>query len=349
MADDYDRGKRLKSSEDGVVSAVRVLLDNLESETGHARRCVRQVSNHEVLPAVVEVVVITTTRVDLSRIDTGIVIHVSSFLGTSRELLNLALTSKSFGFGQPTSSLSWSLVEEVARQAVISSAHDAEMSRLPHYVSGVTTWLSILHRFEPLLVFDVLLGGGIEHQNGDKNRVHGTDSEHVCTAVSSSYVMGSGSHYAEFKITKTPSIGIARPMPGLDAGTYYGVFTFFDGDRYSDFLSQRSENWGDSDVHACGYHSLRGGVIWTNWDDEEQFELNWEGREGCETGDTIGMLLNLDEGTLTVYKNNRRLGVMKDGLSGSYCWHVIVDGAYDEIGEKDAVQIQRGTPPTDNI
>ena len=38
---------------------------------------------------------------------------------------------------------------------------------------------------------------------------------------------------------------------------------------------------------------------------------------------TIGMLLDfLDEGTLSVYKNGRKLGVMKRGLAGQYCWVV---------------------------
>ncbi|EJK70528.1 hypothetical protein THAOC_08102, partial [Thalassiosira oceanica] len=42
---------------------------------------------------------------------------------------------------------------------------------------------------------------------------------------------------------------------------------------------------------------------------------DWEGNERSTTGDTIGMLLeDLDEGTLTVYKNNRRLGVMENRL-----------------------------------
>ena len=36
----------------------------------------------------------------------------------------------------------------------------------------------------------------------------------------------------------------------------------------------------------------------------------------------IGMLLDLDEGTLSVYKNGRKLGVMKRGLAGHYCWVV---------------------------
>ena len=45
--------------------------------------------------------------------------------------------------------------------------------------------------------------------------------------------------------------------------------------------------------------------------------------EDCEAaGNTFALVLNLDEGTLTAYKNKRRLGVMKHGLSGAYCWYV---------------------------
>ena len=36
--------------------------------------------------------------------------------------------------------------------------------------------------------------------------------------------------------------------------------------------------------------------------------------------DEIVLLLDLDEGTLSVYKNGLSLGVMKRGLIGHYCW-----------------------------
>ena len=32
----------------------------------------------------------------------------------------------------------------------------------------------------------------------------------------------------------------------------------------------------------------------------------------------LGMLLDLDKGTLTIYKDNQRLGVMISGLAGEY-------------------------------
>ena len=40
-----------------------------------------------------------------------------------------------------------------------------------------------------------------------------------------------------------------------------------------------------------------------------------------ESGE-IAMLLDYDAGTLTLYKNNRRLGIVQDGLAGEYSWMV---------------------------
>lgn len=232
-------------------------------------------------------------------------------------------------------------MEEVARQTVCSSAIGDEMRCLPKYISGTTTWLSILHRFEHLLQFDVLIGRGIEHRNGDKNAVEGTNENHVCSAVSSGYVMLAGAHYAEFQITGTPYVGIVRPMPGLDANAYKDE----DKDDFSfigvpslkpDFLAQKSDDWGNGDVHACEYGSFTGEMSWTSWADEGDGVLgeHWEGMEGCTTGDILGMLLNLNKGTLAIYKNSRRLGVMKDGLSGPYCW-------YADLANRDTVTIKK--------
>ena len=54
---------------------------------------------------------------------------------------------------------------------------------------------------------------------------------------------------------------------------------------------------------------------------------------------TVGLLLDLDSGTLSVFKDGRKLGVMKEGLSGAYCWFV----SSSEI--KCTVKIERRMPP----
>mmetsp|Transcript_29412 Transcript_29412/g.67085 ORF Transcript_29412/g.67085 Transcript_29412/m.67085 type:complete len:358 (+) Transcript_29412:84-1157(+) len=345
MADD-GRAKRLKTAEDGIAAASAAEVAELrrrnallESEIEQLRRRVQNLEgNHEALP-----VSVPPATVDLSRVDTSLVTQISSFLGTSHELRNLALTCKSFGRRQPTSTLNWSLVEEVARQAVCSQATDSDVSSLPQYVGGTRTWLSILHRFEHPLQFDVLLGNNIECRNGDKATVQGTSTAvSTSTALSSGYVMSSGSHYAEYEIIAgKPFIGVVRPMPGLYACFFGDSYCYFVGEEsfYPIFLAQRSVRWGAcSNVHACEYGCSLGRMNWTDWKDEERLGLGWEGMEGCGSGDTVGMLLNLDEGTLTVYKNSRHLGVMKDGLSGSYCW-------YATVNEDDMVTIKRGIPP----
>ena len=48
---------------------------------------------------------------------------------------------------------------------------------------------------------------------------------------------------------------------------------------------------------------------------------NWEGVQPAEEGDLIGMLLDLDQGSMTIWKNDVKLGVMQaEGLSGPLCW-----------------------------
>jgi hypothetical protein len=52
----------------------------------------------------------------------------------------------------------------------------------------------------------------------------------------------------------------------------------------------------------------------------------WEGKQNArKLGGRIGMLLDLDQGTVTVYKNDERLGVMATDLSGEYSWAVAME------------------------
>ncbi len=80
---------------------------------------------------------------------------------------------------------------------------------------------------------------------------------------------------------------------------------------------RRTERWGDSDVHWCTFSHWDGTCSWTDWSVESESTVNddadWSGMEGFEFDDgELGLLLDLDAGTLTAYKNGRRLGVMKD-------------------------------------
>ena len=48
-----------------------------------------------------------------------------------------------------------------------------------------------------------------------------------------------------------------------------------------------------------------------------------EGRQTADEGERIGMLLDLNQGSMAVWKNDENLGVMQaQGLSGDICWAV---------------------------
>ena len=79
-----------------------------------------------------------------------------------------------------------------------------------------------------------------------------------------------------------------------------------------------------------------GYCYWFDWTGCYGTLTDWEGR-GDYDKDCIalGMLLDLGEGTLSVYQNGQRLGTLKDGLAGEYCWIAGFFGSGD-------VTIQRG-------
>ncbi len=81
----------------------------------------------------------------------------------------------------------------------------------------------------------------------------------------------------------------------------------------------------DWDVEGGSYaQDVRGHSFYSTYDGNRYpSRSGWEGRQAAhEEGDRIGLLLDLDQGTMTVYKNDERLGVMATGLSGEYSWAV---------------------------
>ena len=71
--------------------------------------------------------------------------------------------------------------------------------------------------------------------------------------------------------------------------------------------------------------------------------VEWDGIQNArEQGDRIGMLLDLDQGSLTVWKNGVKLGVMiTEGLSGPYCW------AVEMLEQGQSVRIESAALPAE--
>jgi hypothetical protein len=118
----------------------------------------------------------------------------------------------------------------------------------------------------------------------------------VATAVA----MRAGRHFARFTVMRGEDMlfGLVRPGYDVDGGAI------------------------TEDVDGHCFYDVSNGDLWPG-------PRSWEGQnytvDGDE-GDAIGMLLDFDDGTLTIFRDEaaglERLGVMARGLSGEYCWAV---------------------------
>ena len=98
---------------------------------------------------------------------------------------------------------------------------------------------------------------------------------------------------------------------------------------FDNLRRQRSSRWGESDVRVCVYEIANCKCRSTDWIDPRwPYSQGWENLSllAVPTTEPFGLLLDLDEGTLTLYQNGQQLGTAKSGLSGEYTWFVDLYG-----------------------
>ena len=242
-----------------------------------------------------------------------------------------------------------SLLSEVERLRLPLKFSKLIRNALPQYNHQTTTWLSILNEIERLrtpLEFNKIIGPGIEYCGSASTVRNGLKPSKHCTAMAN-YVMKRGVHYATYEIIASAGpeecrlpmkFGVARPLRDFSFVNEGSGFDMLNSSFFEDFLAQRTDGWV-GDVHYCHIYSSNGASDWTDYRSYFE-EVYWEGHESFVAGDTIGLLVDLNEGSLTVYKNGRRLGVAKNGLAGEYCF-------FTGLGARgiNEVSIKRGTPP----
>ena len=269
--------------------------------------------------------------------------------GTDNKKRSAAREESTREVRQRTESIS--LMEVSARTVLHAKWTSEERNALPR--RGDESWIGLYQEY--LMIFRLPLQ--FDKLIGECNYVDSTDKTKVCsnrenrlkssTAICNN-IMRAGKHCVSFDFTNDGdrrSYGITCGIMRPTTKDITSLERCYPADDLSSFsLKDYATLYGDDNVDCCLMNTFLGsGFIrkrwkrWTNVElaamDGEQLEqagrqnrtqrYQWEGMEWIrEASYKIGLVLDLDEGTLDVYKNDRRLGTLMSGLVGEYCWAI---------------------------
>ena len=226
------------------------------------------------------------------------VIFTLSLYLVPKELANLALVCKRFGYNNDTSNAKkkktaskqqkydypWSLMEEASRRRISAAKNDIQ-NPYRHSdlitIRGEESWIAVyqrLHLLQHSLVFSKLIGT-VRYINDNITHVNmrRSTAEHKSIAVCNQ-VMKSGKHSAEFHVTD-----------GEDGGFSIGLI--------------------DASIHNWPKKKMRGSdfVSWVTAlrrKHGEEYIIQFGNFIGSRKGDVIRMELDVNEGVYTCHLNN---------------------------------------------
>jgi len=260
---------------------------------------------------------------------------------------------------QKTESIS--LIEVAAHTVLHAKWTDDEKNALPR--QGDESWIGIYQEFLRVfclpLQFDKLVGECSYSYVGRGNKATVCSSGFTISSAICSNIMRAGKHYVSFQVDENdPTTDYGSILCGIMRPTTKNITSLrkcfpVDEDLSSFSLKDYEILHTDDNVDCCAMNTNMGnGLIlkrWKKWEESELMAMDerqriqaaretqlqafdWEGMEQTqEASYKVGFALDLDEGTLDVYKNDRRLGTLRSGLVGEYCWVVTMISISDDV------------------
>ena len=264
-------------------------------------------------------------------------LHVACFLSTARDLLSLQLTSKRFatecialsggaGAGPPAAAPEMLSIAQEAARWWVAGCSEQERGWVPR--CGLGSWLGRMHEVEALRVPLAFGRAHAEVTLSENGALATSCADDDFRTAASGVVMRSGRHFVQFTVVEGDWMYLGVVRPGWDV----------EGD---------GEEAQDGDGHC--FYSTTSGMRFPDHSDSGG-GYDWEGRQSAkEPGDRIGILLDLDQGSMTLYRNDdEKMGVMvAEGLTGPLCWAAAT--AYDRTSARIESAVAPASPTNEEL
>ena len=209
-----------------------------------------------------------------------------------------------------------SIAQATARRW-LESLNEQERGWVPR--RGRASWLGLMHEVAVLRAGWMFSRAHPDLTPSENDTVvTRTNSNGGASIATCGAVTRAGCHYAEFTALSRASLqlfGVVRPDWGA---------------TLSDGGVDRPEPWGSPDATGAPGHCFfrtDGGYRFPGWNGSRTHG-DWQGKRSVDKlWDCIGMLLDLDAGTMALWLNGERLGVMVTDLSGEYRWTIDLERA----------------------
>jgi hypothetical protein len=222
----------------------------------------------------------------------------------------------------------WSIAEEAARQWLVRCS-EQERGWVPRRGRrGLGSWLGRMHEVEALRVPLAFGRAHAEVTLSENGALATSCADDDFRTAASGVVMRSGRHFVQFTVVEGDWMYLGVVRPGWDV----------EGD---------GEEAQDGDGHC--FYSTTSGMRFPEYSDSGG-GYDWEGRQSAkEPGDRIGILLDLDQGSMTLYRNDdEKMGVMvAEGLSGPLCWAAAT--AYDRTSARIESAVAPASPTNEEL
>ena len=270
-----------------------------------------------------------------------------------RDLGRISIISKS-GFDNVATEDRMTFSERVATDMIKRYPSQILSVFWEHETSALQVYNHVMEGTHTRLELSRLVGNGLTHTNDDDLsyiscdgywNVGNMEGRYTGGAAFSTQVMSCGNHFTSFKVNgKThdsgavTEVGVMRPISDsgwthiLPPGTRFNhkspaITSLLDGERTS---------FWRGNVDICYLETLTEHCCWGDWASHVNTYSIKNEVHAPHSNDFIGLLLDLDKGTLTYYSrmcNSMHWhfrGVLKNGLAGEYVWGVFARGIWSE-------------------